>query len=190
MIIYFLIDTVIKTGGAGRHQSELSPSQLTLMLKVISTLPNLVFWHLSSVSRESSLTNFRHHLQLLTPGLAAHGLTVTCVKSSVLLLYRRLFVTSAFRRATVVVGTLCITWLFASFFGQLFLCSPMAAAWNPKLVFSSKCRDVQAIYYGVAISNMILDVIILCMPLPVIWGLPLSRQKKLGCCGAFCLGGL
>ena len=129
-------------------------------------------------------------LQLLTPALATHGLTVTCVKTSVLLLYRRIFITSAFGRFTVVVGTLCIAWLFASTFGQVFLCSPMSAAWDSNLIFSSKCRDVQAMYYGVSISNMLLDVVILCMPMPVIWGLPLSRRKKLGCCGVFCLGGL
>lgn len=129
-------------------------------------------------------------LQLLTPALITHGLTVTCVKTSVLLLYRRIFVTSTFGRFTVVVGTLCIAWLFASTFALVFLCSPMSAAWDPKLIFSSKCRDVQAMYYGVSISNMLLDVIILCMPMPVIWGLPLSRSKKLGCCGVFCLGGL
>lgn len=129
-------------------------------------------------------------LQLLTPALATHGLTVTCVKTSVLLLYRRIFITSVFGRFIVVVGTLCVAWLLASTFGQVFLCSPMSAAWDPNLIFSSKCGDVQAMYYGVSISNLLLDVFILFMPMPVIWGLPLSPRKKLGCCGVFFLGGM
>lgn len=124
------------------------------------------------------------------PAIVAHGLTVTCVKISVLLLYRRIFVTAAFGRFTVVVGTLCIVWLFANVFGQVLLCFPMSAAWDPNLIFSDKCRDVQAMYYGVSISNMLLDVIILGMPLPLIWGLPLSRRKKFGLCGIFSLGSL
>lgn len=124
------------------------------------------------------------------PAIVTHGLTVTCVKISVLLLYRRIFVTEAFGRVTAVVGTLCIAWLFANVFGQVFLCSPISASWDPNLIFSNKCKDVQAMYYGVSISNMLLDIIILCLPLPLIWGLPLSRAKKVGLCGIFSLGGL
>lgn len=124
------------------------------------------------------------------PAIVTHGLTVTCVKISVLLLYRRIFVTKAFRRVTVVVGTLSMIWLFANILGQVLLCSPMSAAWDPNSIFSDKCRDVQAIYYGVSVSNMLLDIIILFLPVPLIWGLPLSRAKKFGLCGIFSLGGL
>lgn len=147
LTFYILTGTVIKKGGAGRHQSELSSSQLTLMLKVIPSPSPLEFWHLSSVCWQSIMADDFFAItffQLLTPALATHGLTVTCVKSSVLLLYRRISITSAFGRLTVVFGTLCIAWLFASTFGQVFLCSPMSAAWNPKPIFSSKCRDDQA----------------------------------------------
>ena len=163
------------------------------MLKVNPSLSSLEFWHHLSVCRESIMAdNFSAitFLQLLTPAMAAHGLTVTGVKISVLLLYRRIFINPAFGRSVVIVGTLCIAWLFASTFGQVFLCSPMSAAWNPNLIFSSKCKDFQAVYYGMSISNLILDLVILCMPPPIIWGLHLSRKKKLMCCGVFCLEGL
>lgn len=56
-----------------------------------------------------------------------------------------IFITLAFSHFIFVVSTLYIAWLFASIFGQLFFCSPMSATWEPSLIFSSSCKNFQAI---------------------------------------------
>lgn len=112
------------------------------------------------------------------------------MKISILLLYRRVFDTVIFKKAILMVGFLCITWLFGNIFTELFLCHPMSAAWDPKLVFSNHCGDFQAFLVGITMSNMLLDVIILCMPLPMVWNLILSTRKKLEVSGVFLLGSL
>lgn len=173
--------------GSWAGPSSPSSSRWSLRSPAYSLRSSIWF---SSVESQPWLTISRYLLQLLMPAIVTHGLTVTCVRISVLLLYRRIFVTEAFRRFTLVIGALCIVWAFANVFGQVFLCSPMSAAWHPNLIFSDKCKDVQAMYYGVSISNMLLDIIILCLPLPLIWGLPLSWSKKFGLCGIFSLGSL
>lgn len=121
-----------------------------------------------------------------------YGLTITAVKISILLLYRRVFGTVAkFKRATLIVGILCITWLCGNTFTQIFLCSPMSAAWNPNVIFSkADCRDLHRYLVGITAANLLLDIVILCMPLPMIWDLNLSTRKKFEVSGVFLLGSL
>ncbi len=128
--------------------------------------------------------------QLFMPTMITYGLTITAVKISILLLYRRIFDTAAFKKVILVVGTLCVAWLFADIFGMLFFCSPMSAFWDLALIFSNHCRDIQAMLYGITISNMFLDIILLCMPLPMIWKLALSPRKKVEVGCLFLIGGL
>lgn len=128
--------------------------------------------------------------QYIMPAMITYGLTITAAKISILLLYRRVFHTPVFKRATLVVGFLCITWLCGNIFTELFLCSPMSAAWDPRLIFSDHCRDFQAFLIGITVSNLLLDVIILCTPLPMIWDLNLSTRKKLEVTGVFLMGSL
>ncbi|MCJ1467562.1 hypothetical protein MMC07_006187 [Pseudocyphellaria aurata] len=148
----------VSKGGAGKHMEELTASELTLLLKYIM------------------------------PAMITYGLTITAVKISILLLYRRVFHTPIFKRATLVVGFLCIAWLCGNVFSELFLCSPISAAWDPRLIFSDHCRDFQAFLIGITVSNLLLDVIILCTPLPMIWDLNLTTRKKLEVTGVFLLG--
>ena len=122
--------------------------------------------------------------------MITYGLTISAVKISILLLYRQVFDTANFKKAIRVVCFLCITWLCGNVFTMVFLCSPMSAAWDPKLVFSNHCRDFQAFLFGITISNLILDVIILCMPLLMKWTLKLSTRKKFEGSGIFLLGSL
>ncbi|MCJ1265640.1 hypothetical protein MMC22_005520 [Lobaria immixta] len=148
----------VTKGGAGKHKADVTASEMGLLLKY------------------------------MMPALISYGLTISAVKFSILLLYRRVFDTATFKKAIRVVGFLCFTWLCGNVFTELFLCSPMSAAWDPKLVFSSHCRDFQAFLVGITVSNLLLDVIILCMPLPMIWNLKLSTRKKLEVSSVFLLG--
>ncbi len=179
-----LLIAVVTKGGAGRkHKAELRPSQVTILLKAclysLSISPNVLVPSLLILC-------FQIHMQ----ALVTYGLTITLVKISILLLYRRIFNSPAFKQATLVVGALCIAWSLADVFTALFQCSPVSAAWNQALLVSSQCKDIKKIMMGITISNMFIDFIILCMPLPVVWKLQLSTRKKLGVCFIFVLGGL
>ena len=112
------------------------------------------------------------------------------VKISILLMYRRIFDTEAFKRATLVVGTACVAWAIAAIFCLIFQCHPFSGLWNPELTFTSKCINLQSYYRAVASSNMALDIIILCMPLFMVWRLKLEASQKLMLSGIFALGGL
>ena len=113
-------------------------------------------------------------LQHLTP------FKVSCVKISVLLLNRRFFITPAFGRFTVLVGKLCASLGSLRAFLARFPLLAGDCCLGPQLISPSKCRDVQAVWYGVPILKMVLDVVVLCMPLSAMWRFPLSWRKKLG----------
>ena len=123
-------------------------------------------------------------------GIVTYSLTITMVKLSILLLYRRIFVTQGFKRTTIYIGLLCLTWFFIAIFMDLFQCDPFKAAFNAELLFTNHCINLQAFYWGITAANLTLDVILLYLPLHMVWGLQLPKRQKFALSGIFLLGGL
>ncbi|KAF6225737.1 hypothetical protein HO133_009739 [Letharia lupina] len=110
------------------------------------------------------------------------------VKVSILLLYHRLFgVVEWFRIALCVAGALTIMWWIAAILDSIFQCVPVQAIWD-KSIRDPKCQDVRASALGTGISNMILDIMFLIIPLPMIWKLQVTRKIKISLTGIFLLG--
>lgn len=59
-----------------------------------------------------------------------------------------------------------------------------------QLTGEAKCLDKQKLYWGVGISNLLLDVLILCLPMPVIWTLQLTKDKKIALSVIFLTGSI
>lgn len=108
--------------------------------------------------------------------MITYSLTITIVKISVLLLYRRIFDTRSFRRRTLIVGTACVTWFVVKVFSDIFQCHPFSAAFSPALLFTAHCINLQAYYWGITIANLCLDIVILCLPVHMVWKLK-NKQK-------------
>ncbi|KAL9118183.1 MAG: hypothetical protein Q9187_005275 [Circinaria calcarea] len=114
-------------------------------------------------------------------------LAITPVKISVLFLYGRLFPTRMLLLVAKIVGAVCIAWCLASVLVTIFQCNPVASAWNPPI--GGQCVSYFAHFQlGVAISNMLTEIIILCIPLPIIWRLSLPARDKAILSGMFFLG--
>ena len=111
-------------------------------------------------------------------------------KLSILILYRRIFITAAFKRSTLIVGAAVMIWFIVALFTDLFQCRPFQAAFDPELLFTKQCINLQAYYWGVTGSKLILDVVMLYMPLHMVWGLKLRTRQKIGLSGIFLLGGM
>ena len=112
------------------------------------------------------------------------------VKLSILVLYRRIFITAAFKRSTLIVGAAVMLWFIVALFTDLFQCQPFQAAFDPELLFTNQCINLQAYYWGITGSNLCLDVVLLYMPLHMVWGLKLRTRQKFGLSGIFLLGGM
>lgn len=103
-------------------------------------------------------------------------------------MYRRVFVTKRFYRCTEVVGGIVLLWLIGVIFVDIFTCIPVGSFWN--IEQRKRCVNDTKFYYGVAISNILTDVIVLCLPMPMIWRLHLTTRRKVQLSALFLLGGL
>lgn len=121
-------------------------------------------------------------------GIVTYSLTITVVKLSILMLYRRIFVTQGFKRTTTYVGVICLAWFLLAIFIDIFQCHPFEAAFNVKLLFTDRCIDLQAFYWGITAANVTLDVVLLYLPLHMVWGLKLPKRQKFVLSGIFMLG--
>ncbi|KAH8429149.1 uncharacterized protein LDX57_006819 [Aspergillus melleus] len=113
--------------------------------------------------------------------------SLVLVKTSLLLFYRRIFVTPAFRLAVWIYIGILIAWGIAIFVAQVLTADPITAAWNP--MASNPLRyDYNTYSIAFAAMSMTFDVIVLCFPIPVIYKLQMSTVQKFQVLGIFWLG--
>ena len=176
----FLIAVVVTIGGAGRHQKTLTNSEVIIFLKV------------RELTVAHALQQLSHliHLQTLSCTFVTYSLTIAMAKISILLLYRRIFATKAFRKATLILVVACIMWAIAAICCVIFQCRPVSGAWTPTDLFTEKCIDLRTYFQCISGAHMGFDIIILCMPLHMIYKLELPAAQKLMVSGIFMLGGL
>ncbi|KAJ9144184.1 Integral membrane protein [Pleurostoma richardsiae] len=111
---------------------------------------------------------------------------VFSVKIGILLFYWRVFPTRDFRIGVLGVAGLSTGIFLSNFFTFMLQCSPVKMFWLPKT--PGKCIDQHTFYFASAIINVVGDVAVLSLPLPVVWRLHTSRSKKWSLSFLFLLG--
>ncbi|GAP88685.1 putative cfem domain-containing protein [Rosellinia necatrix] len=111
-------------------------------------------------------------------------------KMSALLFLSRVFPRYAnhvlFNWGLWITHGLNVSWLLGIVFGTLFMCDPVAKGYNPNL--PGYCSDVGKLWVGSAVPSVVIDLIILLLPMPKVWGLQMSGARKIGITVAFALG--
>ncbi|KUI67161.1 hypothetical protein VM1G_02887 [Cytospora mali] len=108
-------------------------------------------------------------------------------KISILLLYRRIFPSHRFNIVLWCVGGFVLAFAITATFLQVFQCTPVEAIWYTNL--DRRCVDISADYIAMGTINIITDVVILCLPIPQLLRLQMSRTQKAQLMGMFLLGG-
>ncbi|KAF1843185.1 uncharacterized protein K460DRAFT_341038 [Cucurbitaria berberidis CBS 394.84] len=114
---------------------------------------------------------------------------VTFTKLSILFLYRGIF--RCVERFVLVVhimmGVVVAYWL-AFTMGTLFQCSPIAFNWD-RTIPGGKCMVPKTGFLVSGSVNLVIDVILVVMPIPVVWKMQhVTKMKKIGIIGMFSLG--
>lgn len=112
---------------------------------------------------------------------------VTLIRFSVILLYMRIFVTRSFRLACYAILVLNITFFIATFLSNVLFDLPVGCQWNPTAECSS-ALDAKSVDLSIAIFNLLLDVTVVILPMPVLWGLQMAVGRKTTLSGMFGLG--
>lgn len=138
------------------------------------------------------------------------GLVLASVKISVLLFYRRIFVTRTFKRSVDAMVILLSAWAASTVIvsatplpssplstmtpntdivtrkGLLFIASPISKAWKG----GQLNYNFSAFTLAVAGMSIVFDLLVLCFPLPMIRNLKLPTRRRIQLAAVFWLGGL
>lgn len=120
------------------------------------------------------MRQFRYvNLVITTPNLGI-------IKISILLIYRRLFTVKPFKIASGVMMALVASWALSFTFAMVAQCSPPAYFWESfEVDYPGHCINVQQLYQGLAYSDLILDVLVLSLPIPMVASLQLPWRTKI-----------
>lgn len=66
-------------------------------------------------------------------------------------------------------------------------CNPVSASWDP-LLHEEKCWPWMYHSLAALSLNVLLDITIVAIPLPVVWAIQMPMRKKIGVSGMFSLG--
>lgn len=94
-----------------------------------------------------------------------------------------------FKVISYLIESLVIMWGFAVFFTIIFQCKPIKYFWD-KSITRGTCINLIAFGQANSISNFLIDVSILVLPLPIIWKLRLPLRRKFEVMGIFLFGSM
>ncbi|KAF5649375.1 monocarboxylate transporter 8 [Fusarium sp. NRRL 52700] len=108
--------------------------------------------------------------------IICNGLT----KSSLLTFYLQISPQKWFRRA--IFATIAFVVLYTIIIASLLLfgCQPRETAWDPYLFASGKCIDYAVMYIIIAVANIISDIVLFSIPMPMIVRLKMPLGQKIG----------
>ena len=113
------------------------------------------------------------------------GLTV--VKMSVLLFYTRVFrAVHTYRILFYITAALIVGWFLAINLLAIFACVPVRKKWDPTT--PGTCLDSSSTFLGATITNVLIDLVLLVLPMPMIWKLQIDVGHKLALLGVFAAG--
>ncbi|KAJ8131472.1 hypothetical protein O1611_g2156 [Lasiodiplodia mahajangana] len=161
--LFLAIDSIVTAtyGGVGHHISEivtLAPQVLQPMLKTV--LIGQITWALAN----------------------------TGVKISIIDFYITLFGTNRkFRQVSyslmVAVGVYCLLVILIAFL----LCQPLAFNWDTTIP-GGHCGNRNSAFLTSGILNLILDVSVIILPLPMLWNLHMATHRKVALTLLFSVG--
>lgn len=115
-----------------------------------------------------------------------YHISVTLSKLCILSLYLRIFYTKPYRIACYVLGAIMIGSCIGGIIAAMLICRPMARFWDPSI--PGECYDIRNFLLWVGFPNLVTDVILLVLPLPLIWNLQVSKQQKISLLITFLAG--
>ncbi|KAL9607133.1 MAG: hypothetical protein Q9167_007926 [Letrouitia subvulpina] len=112
---------------------------------------------------------------------------IACVKFSFLLFFRRVFPGRRFHALLWLVGTIVFIYSWIIIFSAIFQCRPIRATWDMS-VKDAKCMKFNVEVVVFAVFNVITDVTILIIPIPILWKLQIPWSRKIQLMAVFLTG--
>ena len=111
-------------------------------------------------------------------------------KMSILFLYRRIFVTRPYRIANYFLMAVLTSIVVAVVLTTLLMCQPFGyfyrALEEPGL--EGHCVDIDMFWRWGTFPNIVTDIAMLILPMPVLWNVQMSKKDRIGLMATFALG--
>ncbi|KAH7008820.1 hypothetical protein EDB80DRAFT_717523 [Ilyonectria destructans] len=138
--------------------------------------------HQSTLSEEE-LTEY---LKIFYWSILTYNIALAAIKMTFLLQYYRAMTTHKLKKAYIAALVVVGLWSLSQIFLQAFTCTPVKAFWDKTV--SGSCIPSNPTWYINAAGNIVTDVLILILPLPIILKLKLGRRQKYILMSILCLG--
>lgn len=118
-----------------------------------------------------------------------YGAAAACTKSTILLLYLRVFSPRRWNKFDIAIRVLILLicgFYFASSIAKICQCIPRTRIWDRSV--QGHCVNLSVVLDTSGLFNVISDVCILLVPLKGIWLLQMSTKRKIGIYVVFTVG--
>ena len=139
-----------------------------------------MLFHLS----KNNLTNTKK-LMFLAPILWVTA--VTLIRSAIVSLYYQILPTRSLHLTCYAVLAVNVIFGASAVLADCLICRPITYRWGPTTVHGS-CGNQKLLDMIIAIANLLQDVVVVVMPLPIVWHLRIPKDDKLGLSCMFGLG--
>ena len=144
--------------GLGRHSSQISPEEFSLLFKY--TYASYYLYYVG----------------------------ITLPKYSAILFYTRIFkctwrTSAVFRTNIIVAAGLVTSWLLFVVVSTIFQCNPVRKGWLPQI--PGHCVVTGQWCLGITVASVVIDFYVMLLPIPVLWGLRTGHARKMMMTGLF-----
>ena len=112
---------------------------------------------------------------------------VTTIRASILSLYIQIFPIRSFLIASHAALAVNVVFGVSAVIADCLICRPVRYRWAPSTVDGS-CGDQKSLDLYIAILNLLQDVVIVVLPMPILWGLQMARSRKVALSCIFGIG--
>ncbi|CZT22918.1 uncharacterized protein RCC_08625 [Ramularia collo-cygni] len=138
----------------------------------------------ASLSQDESISM----LKAFYVSIWTYNLSLCCTKVAILLQYLRVFSPmKTFRMCCFILLTVVVIYAIYAAGTAIFACSPIAFFWDHRL--EGKCLPRFPIWFANAAINIVTDIVIVVLPIPVMSDLELPTRTKRALMTVFLLGG-
>ncbi|KAI1871787.1 hypothetical protein JX265_005773 [Neoarthrinium moseri] len=138
-------------------------------------LDELQPWHIVRLSKAT------YSVQVL------YAISMGLVKISIIWMLMRIFITPTFRLVAIAVMIFSALWIVLTILIGLLICRPIEMNWNP-FTPGGSCGDQIAAFASIGIVDILNEVTILALPIPMVWKLRMPMRYKVALACVFGAG--
>lgn len=112
--------------------------------------------------------------------------SISMPKVALLTFYHRVFMTKTFRRVVLATIGIIVAGMLSLLVSFALLCKPLEHIWKPQV--KGKCLNFHQMVVTCNYMNLIVNIWVFILPIPLIQQLKVSNSRKLALCSIFLVG--